>query len=88
MSFICMYLLTWADFGLIGYVPNTLYTRLWGRKMTHKYGISNILLDILNLLPALLVREPVHVEDSHLLDNSGLSGFAGAEEQQSMRRTV
>lgn len=56
--------------------------------VTNKYRISNVLLDVLDLLAALLVGEAVHVQDSHLLHYGRLAGLARAQQQQSMRRAV
>lgn len=45
-----------------------------------KYRVAYILLDVLDLLAALLVGEAVHVKDTHLFDDGGLARLARAQE--------
>lgn len=56
--------------------------------VTHKYRISYILLDVLDLLAALLIREAVDVQDAHLLHDGRLAGLARAQQQQAVRRAI
>ena len=56
--------------------------------MTYNNGISNILLDILNLLLLLPLAEAVHVQNPHLLDDRRLPGLSRPQQQQPVRGPV
>lgn len=59
-----------------------------GGLRTYNNGISNVLLDVFDLLLLFPLAEAVDVQNPHLLDDRRLPGLAGAEQKESVRGPV